>query len=261
MSQSGFRWRGTHNPHRLAVGPCPTIAAGFLGWLGTFVVRQWETLALSQKVALPLALVVILGVVARQAALTRAMSRDQVAVRLPDDRTPAAPLNPAETRHHVIEEKMRGFGVGFLTARWYFDENENPVDAPRRWSWRTRTRVEVLERARRKQLPGIVVSRRKLRVVQTARDAGLTSHEYLMRALIRLAGVVGFVVGTSIGVFRVSTLGQQFGVAGLGLFSAAWLWFGCRRDYAQMNRIRLYPNIPADLAREPGCAVPASASR
>ncbi len=228
------------------------IAAGFLGWLGTFVVQQWETLDLPQQVALPLTLVVMLGVVARLAALTRAMSRDQVSVRLPDDRTPVAPLNPAETRHHVTEEKMRGFGVGFLTARWYFDENENPVDAPRRRSWRTRTRVEVLARSRRKLLPGIVVSRRKLRVVQTARDAGMTSHEYLVRALMRLAGVVGYVVGTSIGVFRVSTLGQQFGVAGLGLFSAAWLWFGCRKDFAQMNRMRLYPNVPADLAPEPG---------
>jgi hypothetical protein len=227
-----------------------------LGGLGAFVAYRWADLELSQRSGLVTALVFMAVTLARLAAITRAMGRDGVRVRPPDDTEPAEPVG-LYTPYTVIESTVRWparFPLAVLVARTHLDEQHRPCEVPRHPRWRVRTVGEEVELdpdvATYQLRNGAVVERRALVLMGVDRDLGVSSRRFGERAMMRYAAVAGTVIGTTIGAFRVDTGGQVAGVVTIGLLTALWWWRGARKDLATMYRVLMRPRLPADLLRE-----------
>ena len=183
------------------------------------------------------------------------MSLSAVEVRLPEDEENAGPSSP-EPRHLVTEFVLRwpgGFGVGLFAMRWYHDSAWRPADAPRRPSRRHRNTKKVLTRSQSygRWPGGLALRGRALEIVRTDRNADLTSRQFGLRALVRLAGVVGTAIGTPIGILRLPTVDQRLTLAAIGLLTASWLFVRSRRDLDRSTLMRQRPRIPEELALEP----------
>ncbi|MFF3323350.1 hypothetical protein [Streptomyces sp. NPDC002889] len=253
---------GTHHWHwHLKV-----FGALVLGWLATYCAQHWGRLLLPQKLGLCVDVVFALAALARLADMARNMSRSDVEVSDEEeseegaDRPPSSsetPSIPARTEYVVTKFVARWpgrFGIGLFVTRIYRDKDLRHVDPPARrpfWSVRTARMPLTPFRTERQWPGGFVLRGRALDVVQIERDSHMTSRQFGQRALLRLAGAVGTVVGTAVGVFRVRTGGQMLGASALGLLSAYWFWFRSRNDFNRMSRMRWRPRVPEDLAGEP----------
>ncbi|NUS27406.1 MAG: hypothetical protein HOV92_24690 [Streptomyces sp.] len=239
-------------------------AALVVGLITVLLVVRWNDIALSQKCAVLLLLASIFTGLGRGSASVRGMSRDVVQVRSQrDDRVqddaPASndPVIEAVADSYVATESIVRWpgrrGLGLLVLRWYRDTHMRYVDAPSRPFYRALTATRELEpfRTTRVWPVGFVLRTRMLAVVQTDRDIDMTSTRFGLRWLLRLAGLLGTVIGTTVGLFRVRSGGQMLAVAAIGALTAYWFWFRSHQDHDRMRQLRLQPVVPRDLAREP----------
>lgn len=248
--------RAVHNLRARFHWQIVTLTAGAFGGLGYAVVRRWDGLPLPNQYGLLVAAFYMLATLGRISATLRTTSRSRTTVRLPapgDDREEPTPGNSDGPGLLLTEYVLRWpgpLGIGLCTIRYHQDKARRPAPVPSSSLRRRITRKALTPFATYDHLGlGVVMRGRALETVE--READLTSRQFGYRALLRLAGTLGAVIGTVIGLVQAHTVRQTAGTAAIGLLMTGRFWYLHRRDLNTMSRLQLSPRIPQDLAREP----------